>query len=946
MEYRATLNLPRTSFPMRANAVQREPERLLRWNETGLYAAMLERRREAPLFVLHDGPPYANGEMHLGHALNRILKDIVIKYKSMAGFRTPFVPGWDCHGLPIELQVEKEIGRAAKAELSRVEVRRRCAAYALRSVDLQRNAILRLGVVGEWDRPYLTLDPAYEATEIRELARIADNGSLYRRRKPVYWCGSCETALAEAEVEYEDKTSASIWIRFRATALGGLGAATDEAGRRALEEVGPETVALVAWTTTPWTLPANLALALNPKLKYVGLRLGDTIAIVAEGRAAGFLESLGVAESGARLTIDVAALEGLGFRHPWLEREVPVVFGDHVTLESGTGVVHTAPGHGQEDYEVGLHYGLDILSPVDARGVFTHEAPGFEGLRIFEADGEVIERIERAGNLAGRESIRHSYPHCWRCKKPLFFRATEQWFVSMAHQDLRERTLDAVDGLKWIPQWGRDRIRGMIESRPDWCISRQRIWGVPIVAVHCEDCGEAHAGGALAQRVAAIVETEGADAWLERPLEELLPEGMRCRGCSGNRFRRETDILDVWFDSGVSHAAVLEQREGLSSPADLYLEGSDQHRGWFHTSLLTSVATRGRAPYLACLTHGFILDGKGRKMSKSLGNVVAPDDVIKRLGADVLRLWVAAEDYRGDISVSDEILNQIGEAYRRIRNTARFLLGNLEDFDPDRDRLPREALSDLDRWALARLDRLKERVERAYEAAEFHTVVHALNNFCSVDLSARYLDIIKDRVYCSAPADSDRRSAQTAMEEIARSLAGLLAPILSFLAEEVWEALPRRAGDPSSILLTDFPGRPAAPAVPDGLETEWEHLLEVRAAVTKAIEGERQAGVLGHSLEAEVRLSASGEIGSLLRRRDAELAEIFIVSRVLVVDEVLPESALLAGLGLLVTRVGGAKCERCWIWRDDIGGETAVHPGVCGRCTEVLSRMPPELVVS
>ena len=943
MEYRATLNLPRTGFPMRADAARREPARLEQWNEAGLYRAMLERRSTAPVFLLHDGPPYANGEMHLGHAMNRVLKDIVVKYKTLAGFRTPFVPGWDCHGLPIELQVEKEIGRVAKKAMSPVEVRRRCADYARKFVEIQRTAILRLGVVGEWEHPYLTLDPAYEAQEIRELARMADGGALYRRRRPVYWCASCETALAEAEVEYEDKTSPSIWIRFRATDSAALEAATDTAGRAALREVGAEQISLVAWTTTPWTLPANLALSINPELTYVGLRLEGQIAIVAAGRTEAFLEAVGAVETGPRLAIDTAVLEGQQFRHPWFERSVPVVFGDHVTLETGTGVVHTAPGHGQEDYDVGQRYGLEVLSPVDARGVFTREAPGLEGLRIFEADGCVIALIEQAGNLAGRASIRHSYPHCWRCRKPLFFRATEQWFVSMAHADLRERALDAIDRVAWIPHWGQARIRGMIEGRPDWGISRQRAWGVPIVAVHCEDCGEAHAGGELARRVADIVEHEGSDAWFERPLAEFLPAGFACAGCGGGRLRRETDILDVWFDSGVSHAAVLEQRPGLHAPADLYLEGSDQHRGWFHTSLLTAVATRGEAPYRACLTHGFILDGQGRKMSKSLGNVVAPGDVIKKLGADVLRLWVAAEDYRGDVRVSDEILNHLVEAYRRIRNTARFLLGNIGDFTPEQDGVAPDALPDLDRWVLGRLDGLVERVGRAYDAYEFHTVVHAINNFCSVDLSALYLDIVKDRVYCSAPTDAGRRAAQTVMEEIARVLAGLLAPVLSFLGEEIWEALPRRQGDPASIFLTDFPA-PAGRGNAD-FEAEWERLLAVRAAVTKAIEAERQAGVLGHSLEADVRLAAAGETAALLRRRAAELADLFIVSRVRVVDETLPMSPVLAGLGVAVDRTGGSKCERCWIWRDDVGA-SAAHPGICGRCAGALERLPAAAVVT
>jgi len=948
MDYRGTLNLPVTSFPMRANAAQREPEMLSRWNALGVYERMLAQRADATLFILHDGPPYANGPMHMGHVMNRVLKDIVVKYKHLSGHRTPYVPGWDCHGLPIELQVEKEIGRAKKAALPVVEVRQLCDAYARKFVDIQRDGVRRLGVVGDWEHPYLTLAPEYEAQEIRELGKLASAGFLYRRKRPVYWCASCETALAEAEVEYEEKRSHSIYVEFPlAHSVAGSGplampvallGAADEGSRTALGALDARTVALVAWTTTPWTLPANLGLSLNPELPYVGLHVAGKLLIVAEGLAEAFLaaSSLHEDDGKARIRFAAKALEGVEFDHPWLERRVPVLLGDHVTLESGTGVVHTAPGHGQEDYEIGLRYGLDVYSPVDARGRFTSEVPELAGERIFDADKKVIERIREAGNLIAEAPLVHSYPHCWRCKKPLFFRATEQWWVSLENNDLRAETLAAIDRVRWIPPWGHDRIHGMIATRPDWCISRQRIWGVPIVAVHCEKCGVPHASKELAEHIAALVALEGSDVWFARPVEELLPAGFRCENCAGRAFRKETDILDVWFDSGVSHAAVLERRAELRAPADLYLEGSDQHRGWFHTSILTSVATRGSAPYLACLTHGFILDGQGKKMSKSGGNAMSPDAIMKDSGADVLRLWVAAEDYRGDVKLSKEILGHLVEAYRRMRNTARFLLGNLGDFDPREHAVAYGDLPALERFALDRLARVEQRVRDGYESYEFHTVYHLLNNYCAVDLSALYLDVVKDRAYCSAPDDPGRRATQTVMHEIVRGLAGMLAPVLTFLAEDVWHALPGGGGT-DSVMLTDFPV-PRPEWADDALAARFERLLAVRSAVTKALEAERQAGNIGHSLEAQVALAPPPELAELLRDQLDFLPELFIVSQVSLASGPLPESALLPGLGIAVSSAAGEKCARCWNYRLDVGS-VAAFPGACGRCGSVLGRI-------
>ncbi|MDG2305929.1 MAG: isoleucine--tRNA ligase [Candidatus Binatia bacterium] len=931
MEYRASLNLPRTSFPMRANASRREPEQLARWETDDLYESMLALRKDAPVFVLHDGPPYANGNMHMGHVLNRVLKDVIVKYKHLAGFRTPYVPGWDCHGLPIELQVEKKIGRKKKAEMSTVDVRKLCDEFARKFVDIQRTEVRRLGVVGDWDNPYLTLAPDYEAQEIRELGRLATGGSLYRKKKPVYWCSSCATALAEAEVEYEDKRSSSIYVRFPAVDVARLAEAAD-AGAEALAAHDPKRVSLVAWTTTPWTLPANMALSLNPDFDYVGLRVGDEILVVAEGLADAFLAAAGLTESGERLRLSASRLEGATLHHPWIDRQVPVVLGDHVTLESGTGIVHTAPGHGHEDYIVGTRYGLDVYCPVDGYGRFTDEVPEFAGQRVFDADPAVIETLAKAGTLVAQSSLDHSYPHCWRCKKALIYRATEQWFVSMEVGDLRKNALEAIDAVQWVPPWGRERIYGMIEGRPDWCISRQRVWGVPITAFFCEKCDEVHFDDTLAAHVAAIVEKEGSNAWFARPAAELLPDGYKCK-CGSDSFTKEKDILDVWFDSGVSHAAVLERREGLRSPADLYLEGSDQHRGWFHTSLLTSVANRGAAPYKACLTHGFILDGKGHKMSKSGGNAMAPDQILKELGADVLRLWAAAEDYRNDVRMSKEIISQLVESYRRLRNTSRFLLGNLGDFDPSKHVVAPADMPELERWALGRLARVETRAKEAYDAYEFHSVYHLLNNYCAVDLSALYLDVVKDRCYCGGTDDLGRRASQTVMWHIVRALAGLSAPILSFLAEDVWAATPHLPEEPESIFLVDFPA-PEVDWADETLAQRFDTMLQVRSAVTKAIEEERKEGRIGHSLEAHVHLDADGDLGRLLHAEEEFLPEFFIASRVSFGGMECPASTL-EGLRVGIARVSGEKCDRCWMYFEELGAEPE-YPGTCARCAEVL----------
>ncbi len=925
MDYKSTLNLPKTDFPMRGNLPQREPQRLARWEEMRLYERLQEANAGKPKFILHDGPPYANNHIHLGQALNKILKDFIVKFRSMSGFLAPYVPGWDCHGLPIELQVEKSLGKE-KTAVDPAEIIRRCREHALRFVDVQREEFKRLGVLGDWEHPYLTLDPQYEACEVRELGRFMAAGALYRRKKPVYWCPSCVTALAEAEVEYADITSPSIYVAFPVI----------EPLPAPLLPFRGRDLSVIIWTTTPWTLPANLAIAFHPELEYAAVEVGNRVHVVASGLLEQTAGALGWSEPRILARFPGAELAGGRARHPWLERDSVFVLGEHVTLEQGTGAVHTAPGHGAEDYEVGIASGLDVYSPVDARGRFTREVPELEGQFVFRADAAVLDILRRVGALLGDSAYPHSYPHCWRCKNPVIFRATEQWFVSMETNDLRRRALEEIDRVQWIPPWGRDRIRGMMETRPDWCISRQRVWGVPIVAVYCEPCNQVIATPELAEHVAARIETQGSAVWFTGTNAELLPPDLRCPQCGGAELRRERDILDVWFDSGVSHAAVLEKRPDLGSPADLYLEGSDQHRGWFHTSLLTAVGTRGHAPYKGVLTHGFFVDAEGKKMSKSLGNVVAPEQLTSKYGAEVLRLWVAATDYRDDMRISQEILDRLVESYRRLRNTARFLLGNLYDFDPDTDRLPIAELPELDRWALHRTEELVSRCRQAYDECEFHLVYHRLNNFCAVDLSALYLDITKDRLYCSAARGRERRAAQTVQWTMVDALARLMAPVLSFTAEEIWEHAPAYRGKAESVFLAGYPELPAE-SRDDALAARWDRVLEVRGAVTKALEEARRGGVIGHPLEARVRLAGNDGLAPLLEQLGPQLPSLFIVSQVevgaaLEADAVSP---LLDALRVRIEPARGLKCERCWNLREDVGSSPA-HPGLCGRCLSVV----------
>jgi isoleucyl-tRNA synthetase len=925
-DYKGTLNLPRTDFPMKAGLAQREPELLARWEKMDLYGLLRAQGEGRLRYILHDGPPYANGHIHMGTALNKVLKDFVVKSRQMMGFDAPYVPGWDCHGLPIELQVDRGLGEK-KARMSVVEVRQECRRYAAEWLSLQREEFKRLGVIADWQRPYLTMNHGYQASIVREFGRFAASRSLYKSKKPVYWCPDCRTALAEAEVEYADHTSPSIYVRFRLK--GGL------------EELVPEAkgkpVWLVIWTTTPWTIPANLAIALHPDLEYVAVEHEGEVYVLAKGLLHDVMLNLGLKDWRLLGPLNPAKLEKREAEHPLYGRASLVILADYVTLEAGTGLVHTAPGHGREDFESGRRYGLDIYSPVDAEGRFTAEVEHFAGQKVFEANKAVNAKLRERGALLHEGSVTHSYPHCWRCKGPVIFRATAQWFISMEEEGLRERALTEVGRVNWVPTYGEERIRAMLEGRPDWCISRQRSWGVPIAMFYCQGCSKPFSTPETTGHVARIFEAEGADAWYARPVEELVPAGTKCPHCgSGGPFTKETDILDVWFDSGVSHAAVLEQNRRLSWPADMYLEGSDQHRGWFQSSLLTSVGTRGQAPYRTVLTHGFVVDGEGRKMSKSLGNVIAPDQIIKSHGAEILRLWVAAEDYRDDIRLSPEILSRLTEAYRRVRNTARFLLGNLRDFDPAKDRVDYAALPEIDRFMLHRLQGLNARLRRAYERFEFHAVYHGLHNFCVLDLSSFYLDVLKDRLYTMPAASTERRCAQTVLYEVLQALVRLMAPVLSFTAEEVWDYLP--APKEASVFLAPLP-EVREDYLDNELAGRWEQLLAVRSEVLKPLEAARKEKLIGHALEAAVTLYPGEGLAGLLSRYASELATLFIVSEVRLAGGAAPEGAYrseLLPLGVTVGKAAGAKCERCWMRLPSVG-EAPEAPGLCRRCRQALS---------
>jgi isoleucyl-tRNA synthetase len=934
-DYKNTLNLPSTGFPMKANLAGREPEMLAYWDRIDLYARMRELGRGRPCFVLHDGPPYANGDIHIGHAVNKVLKDIIVKSRTLAGFDSPFVPGWDCHGLPIELNVEKKVGKVGR-KVDAGTFRNKCREYARRQVDGQRKDFIRLGVLGDWSRPYLSMDYSFEADIIRALARIVARGHLSKGYKPVHWCTDCGSALAEAEVEYEDKTSQAIDVRFRVLDEETLLARCHHAEGHKGE--GP--VSMVIWTTTPWTLPANRAVALNPQLEYAlvqaDLGHGTERVLLAEPLLKDVMLRYGCDHYQVVAYCSGADLESLKLMHPFYDREVPVILGDHVTTEAGTGAVHTAPGHGQEDYVVGQKYGIQVDNPVGPNGVFVEGTELFAGKHVFSANDDVLEVLKARGALIHDEALRHSYPHCWRHKTPIIFRATPQWFISMEKNGLRGAALDAIGQVQWMPDWGQARITGMVEGRPDWCISRQRTWGVPIALFVHRQSGELHPDSvSLMEEIALRVERHGIDAWFDLDVTDLL-------GDEAEQYDKVQDTLDVWFDSGTSHQCVLERREELHFPAELYLEGSDQHRGWFQSSLLTSVAMHGTAPYRQVLTHGFTVDAQGQKMSKSRGNVVAPQKVVNSLGADILRLWVAATDYRNEMGVSDEILKRTADAYRRMRNTARFLLANLNGFDPDQHRLAAEHMLVLDRWAVERCRELQQQVIQAYEGYEFHHIYQKVHNFCAIDLGGFYLDVIKDRQYTTQADSVARRSTQTAMYLISEALVRWLAPILSFTAEEIWKNLPGERGD--SVFLETWYALPGmfSATLPDSDRFDmdyWQQILSVREAVSKELEKLRVAREIGSSLDAEVDLYCDGGLLEKLSYLQDELRFVLITSyaRLHPLQE-RPDDAVEVEyegcvLAIRIQPSAHEKCVRCWHHREDVGASEQ-HPELCGRCIE------------
>ena len=934
-EWKDTVNLPRTDFPMRANLPTTEPQVIARWGADRLYERIRARRAGARRLVLHDGPPYANGEIHIGHALNKILKDFIVKSRTMAGYDSPYVPGWDCHGLPIELKVDRELG-PKKARMSVADFRRACRAYAARFVASQRQDFERLGVFGSWNEPYLTMNYGYQSAIVRALGRFVERGIVYKGKKPVHWCIHCRTALAEAEVEYEDHTSPSIYVEF----LLDPSSSGELAAR--IPELAGRPVSVLIWTTTPWTIPSNLAIAFHPDFDYGAYEVDGRAVVVATGLADTVAKTTKRVFGEPLVVIKGTTFENINFRHPLYGRVSRGVLADYVTLEAGTGAVHTAPGHGADDYRTGVKYGLDIYAPVGPSGQYTDDVGLFAGVGVFDANPKVEEALAARGRLWYRETFAHSYPHCWRCHNPVIFLATSQWFIAMDQvgspmadgtvpaKTLREQSLEAIRGVKWLPAWGEERIYNMLANRPDWCISRQRSWGVPIPAVSCTSCGHVLLTPALIERAAGVFEVHGADAWYERPIDEFVPPDTTCGSCQSTSFEREANILDVWFDSGASHEAVLAPNPALGWPAAVYLEGSDQYRGWFHSSLLVGLGTRNAAPYEQVITHGFVVDEDGRKMSKSLGNTVVPQDVIRQHGAEILRLWAAMVDYREEVRLGKEILARVVEAYRKLRNTLRYLLANLYDFNPETDFVPAVEMLEVDRYALARYAEAGQKALAAYDACDYPAIVHTLNQLAIVDLSAFYVDVSKDRLYTFGSRSHARRSAQSAMFVIVEGLARLLAPILPITTDELWRALPGTRDD--SVHLADFPAD-LDQWRDDALVERWRQLIQIREGVNSALESQRQQKVIGTPLEARVRLTARNGVQTLLERYASDLPMLFIVSQVTVDERPTSDDT---GLAVSVERADGTKCVRCWRYVNDISTEPA-YAGICGRCVGAVS---------
>lgn len=918
-DYNNTLNLPVTDFPMRGNLPKREPETLEKWEKNRLYYKIVEKNQGKPAYILHDGPPYANGEIHLGTALNKTLKDIIVKYKNMSGFCSPYVPGWDTHGLPIELKAMKAIG-VENGAIPPVELRKHCRDFALTHVANQMKQFKRLGTLGDYDDPYVTLKPEYEARQIEVFGEMAKKGYMYKGLKPVYWCPDCNTALAEAEIEYSNDPCHSIYVKFNVT---------DDKGIFTALGLDLSKIYFVIWTTTTWTIPGNLAICLGPEYNYTLVKAGDEYYVMADELVKTTMETAGITDYTTEHLFTGAELEGMKTKHPLYDRPSPIIVGDHVTLESGTGCVHTAPGYGVEDFEVCKNYDdIGILVCVDSKGRQTAEAGEFEGMDTDTANKAIAAKLEETGALLAIQKIVHQYPHCWRCNSPIIYRATEQWFCSV--NGFRDEAVKAIENVKWIPEWGEDRIKGMVRDRSDWCISRQRTWGVPIPIVYCKDCGKPIVNDETIKAIADMFRKEGSDSWWTKEVSEFIPESVKCE-CGCGEFTKEYDIMDVWFDSGVSHTAVMEQHEGLTWPADLYLEGADQYRGWFQSSLLTSVVYKGTAPYKAVCTHGWVVDGEGKTMHKSLGNGIDPSEITDQYGADILRLWVASSDYHSDIRISKTILSQLSDAYKKIRNTARFILGNLgngKGFDPDTDSVSDDKLTELDKWALMRLDALIDKVNEGYDSFDFHIAFHAIHNFCVIDMSNFYLDIIKDRLYCEKEDSELRRAAQTTMYRILSAVARLAAPIISFTAEEIWQYMPHSASDDKeSVFLNTMPEKSGIEFSAEFVE-KWSFIYAARESANKALEEARNNKVIGKSLEAKIIVRSSDEDYDRYASLTKQLAEALIVS-----DFTVERSD--GETSFEVVRAEGEKCERCWCYSKYVG-TNHTHPTLCERCAIVI----------
>ena len=929
MDYNQTLNLPKTEFPMRAGLPAREPEFLARWEANDQYAKLMKHNEGKPLFVLHDGPPYANGDIHIGHSLNKTIKDFIVRYKNMTGFQSPFVPGWDTHGLPTELAARKKAGITADSNITDLELRKICRDTAMGYVNLQRESFKRLGIIAEWDNPYITLQKEFEEEQIKVFATMASKGYIYKGLKPVYWCPDCNTALAEAEIEYAEDPCHSIYVKFNVT---------DDMGKLTAMGADLSKTYFVIWTTTTWTLPANVAICVGPNYEYSLIKAGDEYYVMATDLAPAAMEAKGVADYETVGIIRGSELEYMKTQHPFIDRTSLVIVGDHVTLESGTGCVHTAPGHGVDDFIVCKKYPeIPIIVPVDAKGRLTEEAGQFAGLTTEEANKPIAMHLEETGALFALKKIEHQYPHCWRCHKPVIFRATSQWFCSV--DDFKDAAVKAAEEVKWYPEWGKDRLQSMVQERADWCISRQRKWGVPIPVVYCQDCGKEIIDNDVMQKVAKIFGEEGSDAWYAHDAEYFLPDGFKCPHCGSDKgFDKEKDIMDVWFDSGSSHQAVCEKRPYLKRPADVYMEGADQYRGWFQSSLLTSVAGGNGTPFKQIITHGWTVDGEGKKMSKSLGNGIAPQEIISQYGADILRLWVASADYHADIRISKEILKQISDNYRKLRNTARYCLGNLYDFDPDKDMVDNDKLEELDKYALMKLDGVIDVARKAYEEYDYHTAAYAMHNFCVVDMSNFYFDVLKDRLYTSAPESATRRAAQTVLYKVLDALTLLLTPILAYTADEIWLAMPHDSSrNGESPLFNEIPKAEFIQADEEFI-AKWDRIHEVRTDVQKALELARNEKIIGKPLEASVTLYADGELYDFLKSVETQLPEIFITSYVTVENGEGAVKGDVEGLSVTVSKADGEKCERCWKYSHTVG-ENSDHPTLCSHCADVMKEI-------